>query len=103
VCRFGVISSVKCNFDYLLHVVDVVNFRIEFNFALLETAAVLDKYLNSYRKKAKNNETSSSKDIGSSSSREMICKNLKARNMIQSIFIFDSQILMLVEKRGHNI
>jgi len=75
-------------------VVNVIKFWFTFNFLLLKTLAMMHIFLSSYKKRNRDNDAGSRKDV--------VCKKLSC-SMIQNICLLDSQILMLMEKRGHNI
>jgi hypothetical protein len=69
------------------------------NFLLLATLEVMDKFLTCHNGKDRDNEACSS--------REAVCKTLeckkKKKNTIQNICLLNSQIQMLIEKRGYFI
>jgi hypothetical protein len=51
----------------------------------------------------KNNEAGSSEDDEASSRRETVCKNLNSENTTQNICLLESQIMLLMERKGHNV
>jgi hypothetical protein len=65
---------------------------------------MMDIFLSGYDRKDRNNEASFSEDCGASLSRETVFKKkLNSESAVQNIYILVSQILMLMEKRNHNV
>jgi hypothetical protein len=77
-------------------VANAIKFICALKYTLLATLVVMNIFLNGYKKKDRVNEAGSSKasDVG---------KYLKEKITVHIIGLLDLQILMLIEKRGHNI
>jgi hypothetical protein len=61
-----------------------------------------DEYTFGWLQGERNNITDCSKDSEANSSRETVCKNINAERYY-TVCLLDSQTLMLMEKRGHNV
>jgi hypothetical protein len=54
--------AIHCCVGNALNVISVIKFRCTFNFLLLATLAVMDKFLSGYKRKDRDNEAGSNKD-----------------------------------------
>jgi hypothetical protein len=63
----------------------------------------MNNVLSGWKRKYTDNEPASRTGNKATSSKGTVFKNLNAENATQNICLLDSQVLMLTEKRGHNV